>query len=196
MADPLSDAIRNKPPEKAARALPPNPVEDLRKLAMQFLDTRLGQAEPKHGALNRPMMNAITLSNPERFNPEHLVDDPQGEFAVQYLRARHPQLFAGMSNAIVGATDLGRNTLGLTSNEHHVALAPSKGDQLTVLDTLRHELSHVAGLEDSGNTLFYRRARIGGPAVVQDGNPSAYAVSGASDWLHKDIPLRPERAKP
>lgn len=144
-----------------------SPDEVKRGKAMALLAKVLGEGQPLLGPSLYPT-EVVTKNVPRRYNPAQLVDDPHGELAVQLLRARYPQLFKGVSAVQIGDATLPDHILGLTSGQR-LRLGPSK-NLADALATLRHELSHIAGLDDYGKL-------------------DAYDVSAASMQLNNDIRL-------
>lgn len=155
----------------------------------RFLNAQLSGPydEAQYGIPQAPL-DIVTKSNdaPHFYSRDGLEDDPHMELAIKLMQQQHPDLFKGIRTIWVGAP-LYKNILGTTMKDRasgggaSITLAHSGGDMMRAIDTLRHELSHVGGLDDNFDSNW------------KSGLPSAYDVGMASGFLHKDINLPPDK---
>lgn len=150
-----------------------------RRRAIDVLEQHLGgEADAsQYGLARTPTKIHRALSPQPLYSTGGLVDDPQADLATVLMQRQRPELFKHVALVSTGDPQdpgiggwVAPGSRGARISLGHSGGGGSGGNLLTALDTLRHELSHVAGLPDTGD-------------------PSAYDVSFASSDLHKDIRL-------
>ncbi len=104
-----------------------------------------------------------------------LQDDPQADLAIINLLKQYPHIAKNIASTLTGAPlspgVQGQIDSNITSGGGNIRLAPHPQNNMSVWDTMRHEMAHAIGYRDSG------------PA------PDAYDIGRASEDLHRDIQL-------
>lgn len=140
-----------------------------------------GQSNAQPRAMSGPIPGFTGL-------PMLQTGDPQVDIAVVNLLKQYPEA-AKRIKSVTSAADLPTNVMGDTSPSllnrgGAVRIAPSnilKQYGVNPWDVLRHEFSHIMGLDD--------------PAYAPPGVANAYDVGGQSELLHRDIKLAPSKKR-
>lgn len=159
----------------------PTADERARANASALLQKHLGQGTPTWLGPTKLELNAPSWMPRVDNVVESSGDDPQGDLAALIMQRQYPNLFKGVGRVVTGRPMpkyvAGFTTPDIGNGGARIDMRPSNGNFNDALDTLRHELGHVAGLGD----------------VATQGTPTAYQLDHASSQLHQDIKLPAEK---